>query len=225
MITVKSKWLHHKEGDRLIFFCNGWGMDEHPFAPLASDKWNVLMFYDYADLHLDQDLHELVGRYREIILIGWSMGVWVGQEVFKPFRTQLKTALAINGTLRPIDNQFGIPEDVFRGTLENLDEKQRLKFYHRMCRDRALYRRFLENQPLRSMENQRHELAALLENGCICPSEESIYDCALVSDHDLVMPTKNQLNYWPEKRVRRVDGSHFLFYGYSGWDEIVDGLH
>jgi len=221
---VKSKWLHQKESDNLIFFCNGWGMDEHPFSPLESHEWNVLMFYDYSDLIPDQDLHKLVDKYEEIVLVAWSMGVWAGQQLFLPFLTELKASLAINGTLCPIDDQFGIPEDVVQATLANLDEKQRLKFYHRMCRDRALYRSFLNNQPLRSVESQRRELAALLKTARVHSSEKSIYDCALVSDHDRIMPTKNQLNFWPEEIVRRIDASHFLFYAYSSWDEIIRGL-
>lgn len=218
---MKSKWLHQKRSDKLIVFCNGWGMDEYPLAPLESHEWNVLMFYDYADLTPDQDLHKLVDEYKEIVLIAWSMGVWVGQELFNPFITELKAALAVNGTLFPIDDQFGIPEDVVQATLANLDEKQRLKFYHRMCRDRALYRSFLSNQPQRSVESQRNELAVLLETAQGHSREKSIYDCAFVSEHDFIMPTKNQLDFWPEKIVRQIDGTHFPFYAYSSWDEIV----
>ena len=221
---MKSKWLHKRAGNKLIFFCNGWGMDEHPFIPLESEQWNVLMFYDYADLKTEIDLHKLLGEYRENILIAWSMGVWAGQQLFNPFADELGEAVAINGTLCPIDDQSGIPEDIVQATLVNLDEKQRLKFYYRMCRDRDLYRRFLKNQPQRSVENQRSELAALLKVTKNYLGEKSIYDSALVSEQDLIVPTNNQLNYWPEKMVHRVDGSHFLFDDYNSWDEIVDGL-
>jgi pimeloyl-[acyl-carrier protein] methyl ester esterase len=221
---VKSKWLHQKKSNKLIFFCNGWGMDEHPLTPLESHEWNVLMFYDYTDLTLDQDLHKLVDEYQEIVLIAWSMGVWVGQQLFYPFLRDLTASLAINGTLCPIDDQFGIPEDVVRATLANLDENQRLKFYLRMCRERVLYRNFLDNQPQRSVESQRKELAVLLEIARCHSSEKSIYEYVLVSEQDRIMPTKNQLSCWPDKIVRRVDGSHFLFYAYGSWDEIVYGM-
>jgi len=182
------------------------------------------MLYDYADLRTDQDLYTLLDEYEEIVLIAWSMGVWAGQQLFHSVASKFKAAIAINGTLRPIDDQFGIPENVVQATFDNLDEKQRLKFYYRMCRDRGLHRLFLENQPMRSIENQKDELAALLENTRNHSSEKSMYDCAIVSERDLVMPTKNQLNYWPEKMVHRVDGSHFLFYDFSSWDGILGGL-
>ena len=69
---MKSKWLHQRKRNKLLFFCNGWGMDERPFSPLASYEWNVLMFYDYTDLSVDQDLPKLIGEYEEIILVAWS---------------------------------------------------------------------------------------------------------------------------------------------------------
>ena len=181
------------------------------------------MVYDYTDLNSDQDQHILLDEYEEIVLIAWSMGVWAGQQLFCSVASKFKAAIAVNGTLRPIDDQFGIREDVVQATLDNLDEKQRLKFYYRMCRNRVLYRRFLDNQPLRNIENQKDELAALLKSTRNQSIEESIYDCAIVSERDLVMPTKSQLNYWPEKMVHRVDGSHFLFYDFSSWDEIIGG--
>ncbi len=156
-------------------------MDERALAGLDSHGWNVLMLYDYADLVPDQDLEELFRSYEEIALVAWSMGVWVGQQIFSPFRQQLQACLAINGTLCPIDDQFGIPKDVVRGTLENFDKKQRLKFYHRMCRDREVYRRFVREQPARSVENQKIELVALLETAGCEPEQESLYQRVLVA--------------------------------------------
>jgi biotin synthesis protein BioG len=221
---VESKWLHQKKSNRLIFFCNGWGMDERPFTSIGSKEWDVLMFYDYTNLKHNQDLHKLLNEYDEVVLIAWSMGVWAGQQLFKPFVTKLTAALAINGTLSPINDKFGIPEDVVQATLAAFDEKQRLKFYYRMCRDRVVYQRFLENQPLRNIENQKEELAALLKSTKGQTGEESIYDYILVSEYDFIMPTKSQLNYWPEKTVLQTDGSHFLFYAYKSWDEIIEGF-
>jgi len=221
---VKSKWLHHKKGNKLLFFCNGWGMDEHPFSPLVSHEWNVLMFYDYTDLSVDQDLPELIGKYEEVILVAWSMGVWVGQQIFYPFSKELTASLAINGSLFPIDDRFGIPKDIVQATYDTLDEKQRVKFYARMCKDRALYRKFLIHQPRRNVKSQKIELGVLLDSTRDSPNQESIYTAALISEHDYIMPTKNQLNYWPEKIVHRIDGKHFLFYAYNSWDELVKSL-
>ena len=196
-------------------------MDELPLAALESHDWDVLMFYDYVDLVPDKDLGKLLSSYDETALIAWSMGVWAGQQIFSSYRQQLKTSLAVNGTLCPIDDQFGIPKAVVQATMEHFDEKQRLKFYHRMCRDREVYRRFVREQPVRSVENQKEELAALLETAGCKREEEPLYQRALVADHDFIMPTANQLNFWPEKMVKQRSGTHFLFYSYQSWDEIV----
>ena len=218
---MKSKWIHRKENKKLILFCNGWGMDEYPFSPLKSNEWNVLMFHDYSDLVPDQDLHAIFNEYTEIVLIAWSMGVWAGQQIFSPFQNGLRGALAINGTLCPVDDQFGIPIDVVQATIDNYNHKQRMKFYHRMCRDRALFCEFMNNQPLRNITDQKQELAHLLKIANCNKNAKSIYTCALVSRHDFIMPTVNQLNFWPEKMVRQVEGYHFLFYSYKSWGEVL----
>jgi len=219
---VRSKWLHRKNNKRLILFCNGWGMDEHPFVPLTSREWNVLMFYDYSSsLIPDLDLYGLFKDYREIVLVSWSMGVWVGQQLFSPFREDLKTALAVNGTLCPVDDQYGIPVGVALATMDSFDEQQRGKFYHRMCRDRDQYRLFLENQPARSVGSQQRELVHLLKIVDCDKQIEPVYNCALVGNHDYIVPTANQLNFWSKQIVRQVNGYHFLFYAYKCWDELI----
>ncbi len=218
---MRNKWLRRKKGDRLILFCNGWGMDETPFLPLKCHDWDLLMFYDYQDMSVEEDLSGVLQQYRETILVSWSMGVWVGQQLLYPLRSKLSAALAINGTTSPVDDQLGIPGDVFRATFEAFDEKQRLKFYNRMCGKRVLAKKFLLYQPRRSVESQRGELEFLLEQSTLEPRERSIYNTVFVADRDYIMPTDNQLRFWGEERVRLLCGSHFFFYAYSSWDEMV----
>jgi len=218
---VRSKWLRQGRNDRLILFCNGWGMDENPIQPLECHDWDLFMLYDYQNLIVDENLEELLQRYEEIVLISWSMGVWVGQQLLAPFRAQLSGALAINGTLCPVDDSSGIPEAVFRATLAVFDKKQRLKFYYRMCRERTLYKTFLEHQPRRNIASQRRELKFLLENVTSCSCEHSIYSRVIVADRDHIMPAKNQIRFWGNPSLKLVSGSHFLFYSYSSWDEIA----
>ncbi len=218
---MESRWLHQSGKEKLLLFCNGWGMDHVPFQFLVSHDWDVLMFSNYKDLVPDVDLNALFETHGDVVLVSWSMGVWAGQQVFGSYQNELNGSLAINGTLCPVHDRFGIPENVFRATLAQFDEKGRLKFYHRMCRDRALYRTFLSNQPERSLAGQKRELACLLDTVNCEAAEEAIYQRALVADHDFIMPTANQVNYWPQKKIRRVDGYHFLFYVYESWDELA----
>jgi len=219
---LKHHWLHKKQKVRLLIFCNGWGMDSKPVKHLASDSCDVLMLYDYSTLEPTIDLANLIASYQKTTLISWSMGVWAGQQLFSGMRQQLTGCLAINGTLCPIDDTYGIPIKTVYATHDNFDEKQRLKFYFRMCRDRELYKKFIRNQPKRSVASQKRELNSLLKNATCGAQEKTVYNRALVAAHDLIIPTPNQLQFWPEKIVKRVDGSHFLFYAYTSWDELLE---
>jgi biotin synthesis protein BioG len=219
--SLKHKWLHKQQKTKLLIFCNGWGMDGEPVKHLKSDSSNVLMLYDYTSLESEINIAELVNTYKTISLISWSMGVWAGQQIFNKMQMSFTSSIAINGTLCPISDSYGIPEKIVHATHDTLNEKQRLKFYYRMCRDRDLYKRFITNQPKRTVADQKQELNSLLENAICKAQEKPVYSRAIVASHDLIIPTQNQLEFWPEKIVKQVDGSHFLFYAYASWDELL----
>jgi len=98
---MKCEWLYRQHRERLILFCNGWGMDATPFQPLTATDVDVLMLFDYHDLRPvdgernnpapDLDLDDLFRRYSHISLIAWSMGVWAGQQLFRPWARFLRS--------------------------------------------------------------------------------------------------------------------------------------
>ena len=219
---MKSEWLHRKGSRNLILFCNGWGMDGRPFTPLGSDNWDVLMFHNYQDLVPDREIQELFDQYPKVILLAWSMGVWAGQKVFAPYKEQLFAAVAINGTLCPVHDRFGIAVATAKATCEQLNEKSRLKFYQRMCREREVYKKFMANGPARSTADQKDELKQLLEMvQCDTPGDP-IYQRALVAEKDFIISSKNQLQFWNPDSVQLIAGYHFLFYAYDRWDELAE---
>lgn len=222
---MKSEWLHQRRNEgrkeRLIIFCNGWSMDGAPFQPLGARDYDVLMLSDYSDLTLDCDLAPLFKAYQAVYLISWSMGVWTGQQIFRTWSHCLQAAIAINGTLCPIHDQFGIPVQLYEATLDQFSEVSRLKFYRRMCRDRQTFDTFLANQPRRPVENQKQELAALQRLVSCEAAEAAIYTKILVAGQDLVIPTANQIAFWQGKEILRVEGCHFLFYDWDSWDELM----
>lgn len=219
---MKTVWLHNKKRSRLILFCNGWGMDEYPFFPLGSDNYDVLIIYDYLDLQLDLDLDSLFKGYFEVVLIGWSMGVWAGQKLFAKVQHRFTKTMAINGTLAPIDDHLGIPCSLFTKTYNDYNEVTNHKFYRRMCREKANLDRFIANKPHRSLESRKSELGSLLDHAVNIPLDQSIYTDIIVADKDFVVPTRNQLQFWQKKHILRLDGYHFLFYGWRNWDELVE---
>ncbi len=219
---METTWLHKNGHKKLIVFCNGWGMDACPFRSLISVEFDVYMLFDYRQLTHIPAIETLVEGYEQVHLVSWSMGVWAGQRLFAGKHDLFDRTLAINGTLCPIDDGFGIPEKVFNATLTGFNEASRLKFYKRMCRQKDTLNFFLLRQPQRSVKDQGEELAALQKTVDCSPASVSIYDEIIVSESDFIIPTANQLKYWQEKQVTQVAGFHFLFNLWLSWDQLLN---
>ncbi len=219
---METSWLHKNGHKNLIVFCNGWGMDSFPFRSLTSAEYDVYMLYDYRQLANHPDIEVLVDEYEQVHLVSWSMGVWVGQKLFADKHDLFDRTMAINGTLCPIDDSFGIPEKVFNATLAGFDEGARLKFYKRMCREKINLSLFLARQPQRTLEDQGEELTALKKMVDCSPANTSIYKEIIISESDLIVPTANQFNYWQGRLVTPVSGFHFLFNLWQSWDQLLD---
>lgn len=199
-------------------------MDGGPFRFLTSSAYDVYMLYDYRKLNMP-DICAIAGKYTQVYLVSWSMGVWVGQKLFSAIAHLLHRTIAINGTLCPIDDRFGIPVKAFDATMVEFNENARAKFYKRMCREKNNLNLFLNSQPQRSLKEQGEELTALRKMVDCLPVDESIYQEIIVSRKDFIMPTVNQLHYWQgiqTRQVTPVSGFHFLFNLWSSWDQLLD---
>ena len=92
---------------RLLLFFAGWSASPESFTGLkAENGTDIMLCYDYRDMTFHEDL----SSYKEIHLIAWSMGVRMA-ELALAGKYALTTATAVNGTPRPIDDNFGIPEN------------------------------------------------------------------------------------------------------------------
>ena len=201
---MKYKWLHCNNNNKLIVFFNGWGMDESVVEHLNPTDFDIIMFYDYNTLDVDT---ERVCHYGEKRLIAWSMGVMTATL----FNIDYKSKTAINGTLKPIDNKFGIPTKIYDLTLKNFSPEGAKKFIQNM---------FSEPRELpcikREFENQKQELEALKNYQA---NDDFKYDRIIISDNDKVIPTKNQCAYWNlEPNVR---SGHCPFYLFKNWEELL----
>jgi biotin synthesis protein BioG len=125
---MKKLWINKKNNPDLLLFFNGWGMDEKPFNHLAVDNdLDILMVYDYTTL---DDVKEL-DAYKTVHLVAWSLGVFAAAKVLAG--KKFASAVAINGTLKPIDEGEGIAPAIFQGTIDLWSEASRMKFNRRMC--------------------------------------------------------------------------------------------
>ena len=108
---------------------NGWGLDEQPFCFLDSESHDVFMLYDYRDLSFPVDVKALFRPYKEIYLLAWSLGVWVSQSLKNLLPDRTAFSVAINGTLQPIHQQYGIAPDIFASTLQHLSPAPQIRLH------------------------------------------------------------------------------------------------
>lgn len=216
---MNYQWLNKKSNPKLIIFFNGWGMDANPTKHLSFDDFDIIMFNDYRDLNIEQSIIESINSYEHKTLISWSMGVWAATQL----NIGVTQSIAINGTLMPIDDKFGIPVNVYNTTLELMNEQVRDKFFTRMFYSKDELIKFRDNLPKRLIENQKEELASLKEFITNRTINSNKHNTAIIANRDKIIPTKNQLNFWQGKaKIKQIDTGHCPFYSWKSWSEIIE---
>lgn len=221
---MKSCWLSQNNSSNLIVFFAGWSFDETPFKTLSCEGFDVLFIYDYNVISELEILKNISEKYEQKFLITWSMGVFVAAYLRKYFENFDKK-IAINGTITPVDNEFGIPVKMFELTLKHASVGLGGKFYKNVYKTEAEFEKYSQNPVKRSIENRVSELENLYEfiksnsvNG------EKFYDFAVVSEYDKIIPPKNQIashkNF--EVPIKIIESGHSPFFEFSKWKEIVD---
>ena len=207
---MKYKWLNKGTEKNLIVFFNGWGMDENIVKHLESDGYDVLMFYDYNSPDTDFDFSSLK-TYPTKYLIAWSMGVMTATL----FDLDYDKKIAINGTLKPIDNEFGIPERIYNLTLKGFSPKGAEKFIKNMFNNDAEQTSLIYT-PNRDFENQKSELEALTHYSA---NPDFKYDKIILSSEDKIIPTKNQMAFWGIEP--NIESGHAPFNNFKKWSELL----
>ena len=207
---MRYKWLNNKKNSKLIIFFNGWGMDECVVKHLDPENYDILMFYDYNSLHTDFNF-ELLNDYKERNLIAWSMGVMVGGKfLIDQSLCPYLQAVAINGTLKPIDTNFGIHPKIYDLTIKGFNEKGREKFINSMFEEKV------ELQCQRDINEQHSELIALKN---YTADERFKYNKVLISENDKIIPTKSQIKFWGIEA--NLKGGHCPFFNFTKWSELL----
>ena len=208
--------LHRQEcgSDRLIVFFTGWGMDHRAAAHLDAagyDVWSVADYTEPVELTIP-------ARYRERHLVAWSLGVRAAAECGGEYTD----ALAVNGTLRPIDAAEGIAPEIFDGTIRNWpEERARERFMLRMTGSRAALEAF--PRPERTADSQLAELRALAERFRGGDAGRGFYTRALIGTRDKIFPAAAQRNAWDRAGVpaTEFEAPHAPFAQFHSWDEVL----
>ena len=199
--------FYNENNEKLIIFFNGWGMDEFIISHLDRSGFDLLVLYDYTDLDVD---FPPLDNYQEKYIIGWSMGVMISTLFYDCFGN-INKYIAINGTPKPIDDKYGIPERVYKLTLKSFNENTCRKFMEKMFDTKPPIEKFSN----RTLESQKEEL----ENLMGIEGKYISFDKVFVSENDNIIPTKNQLNYWRYPVI--IKGGHCPFFKFESWSEIV----
>lgn len=212
--------------EHAVVFFNGWGMDEHciPKSFKSRAKHDVVVVYDYQDMHYSKELHQQLCSYKNVTLIAWSFGVWAASQCYA------KTALseinvtkkyAINGTPVGIDSNYGVAPRMVEMTVRALSESSLLRFYRNMFADDKTYQEFLKKRmPNRKFENIKSELIYLQRTIKISHEEKldeqnsCIYDVAIIGRQDRIFPSQATRAYYQQHStktlIQEVDGPHFI---------------
>lgn len=203
---MKSKYISRNDSPRLLLIFAGWGMDWRPFASLRRTGYDIMVIWDYRDLCFNW---KPLFSYDEICLIAWSMGVFAASVTIHEIAPRITMRIAVNGTLRPIDDRTGIPPAIWRGTYNALSPSTWRKFQRRMCTSAEQFARFSENAPRRTIADLTEELAALEGYQFFHPDQITEWDMAIISRHDGIFPAENQSRAWRgNTSVRMMDSGH-----------------
>ncbi len=205
---MQQVYIIHQHHPRLLLFFAGWGADETPFKHYCPAESDFMICYDYRTLYFDvSDLN----KYKEINVVGWSMGVWVASHLLPQFSLSIAGTIAINGTPYPIDAHRGIPPAIFRGTLDGLTGASLHKFLRRMCADGAAFKAFLDVTPRRPIEELREELAKIEQHYQTLSPAAFHWQQAVIGSNDRIIPPANQLQAWEETgtAIRQTEDAHY----------------
>ena len=221
-----AQWINRAGSAGLLVFFNGWGMDARPFSQLDSTGLDVLMCYDYSGMKMPVEIDKLAGQYSNCYLTAWSLGVWAAANALSGKRELFSSAVAINGTLRPVDAENGIAPEIFQGTIDAWNAVSRRKFYRRMCVKPEITAAFCALEPERDADSQQQELiaiqqAALSETALPCGS---LFDRAVIGVEDRIFPAAAQENFWKSANVpsRITAAPHYPFAGVRHWKELIN---
>ena len=189
---MKHQSIQNNHSRHIILFFAGWGMDATPFQTFSELGKDCMVVYDYSDFNADFDISGYSGYY----VVAWSFGVYAAAHWMMSQKNKPLKAIAINGTISPIDDDYGIPCKIFDATLNTLSEESLKKFIRRMCGNNINHNWFMENRPARTIDSLRNELIAMKEISSQHPPVFDKWDVAYISEKDYIFPTDNQTRAW-----------------------------
>ena len=216
---MKFTWQQRTGSARLLLFFHGWSMDDTVFTADGGDGADILICFDYTDRKSAPDWRELGRRYGAIDLAAWSLGVWAAAAMLAGSGLNFRRSVAINGSLRPLNADFGIAPAIFNGTAEHWhEETARRNFYRRTGCGMAI--------PRRSWEEQQRELRMLAAAIAGSAMPENCFRTAVIGGRDRIFGAGNLRRFWDMQdgvRIRELpELPHWPFAGCRRFNELPE---
>jgi malonyl-ACP O-methyltransferase BioC len=195
------------ENTRLILIFAGWSCGPEIAGRVALPGWDVAVVHDFSELRLDTSF---LDRYYTVYLFAWSLGVFAAELLLPAER--ITAAFALNGTLQPVSDTLGIPDAIYHGTLEGLNDRALHKFRLRMAGDKETFSQLGESSN-RDIDNLRHQLANVADSQCLCGELKLPWVRAYISRNDRIFPFANMIRFWhelPDVEIVELDAAHYV---------------
>ena len=207
---MQTEYIINSPGNsRLVIFFTGWSTARSIASLLELPQgYDLLINWDYRNL----TPIKLGKRYEEVLVFAWSFGVPVAQRLYPELEKELNiTGLyAINGSTHPIDNIYGIPEDIFNATITNLNESNLQKFRIRMAGGVRKYKALSEVLTTEMTIGQLKDELEQIRTFHLEEAEKPEWDCAFVSTNDKIFPIGNLEKSWRDTPIIRLDDEEHL---------------
>ncbi|MDE5903436.1 MAG: DUF452 family protein [Muribaculaceae bacterium] len=196
---------------RLIIIFSGWSTSPALYAGIFPEGWDVMVVYDYG--RTDEPL-SIPHYYSSILVVAWSLGVAAAEEALRHEAHRVSGAFAVNGTLAPAHDLYGIPSRIYHDTEAALNERNLRRFRHRLSSSRDPYT-FPEESPAAISEAEatdpqlliarlRTELRHLAPHTLPLSADECSlpWRKAYIGSSDLIFPALNQRRAWEAHPAR-----------------------
>lgn len=203
---MKLYWHKRKNNNKLILLFNGWGCDENIVSGIDKAGYDLLLVYDYTTV--EPEKLQCTEAYQQVDVIAWSFGVPVANDCLETI-PNIGKRIAVNGTLRPIDDEYGIPTAIFQKTLQGYNDQARRKFFIRIMGGISQYAINECYLPQRTTESQLQELKALAARAGKPHHKDNKWDIAVISLEDKIFPSTNMRNAWGAIACL-IEGDHFV---------------
>lgn len=216
---MNQLWVNKKQNPSCILFFNGWGIDENAISHLDPGCFDLCMFNNYSSM---EPISSDFNNYHTVILIAWSLGVWVAEQLLSRSKIIVDKSIAINGTGSPVHNHYGIPESIFLLTLQKWDETNRNKFNRRMIGGKQNLLNYPYFLSTRTITDQKKELQSIYASIKNKNQHTFHWDMAMIGQNDLIFPAVNQHNWWQgNTKIIVTPQPHFPFISLQRWEQLL----